>query len=97
MQSLTQHGELQAVDDKAVDVLDDHGAFPKRGNECAHFFDCFRGGFFADDYLAEREQMRRVEPVLPYKAGGKLHGFCNVRNVQTGGVCGKERAVRHKL
>ena len=90
VQRLPEDGELDAVDDEAVDIPHHHGLLPQAFHQLPHFLDVFRAGFGAGDDLAQGQQVRGVQPVLAHEALGVFAGFGDLRDVEAGGVGAQE-------
>ena len=86
VQGFPQHGELDAVDDEAVDVLDDDGLLAQADDQLPHLLQILLAGLFAGDDLAQGQQVGRIQPVLTHKPFRMFTCLSNFGNVQARGV-----------
>ena len=56
-----------------------------------------RAGLLSGNDLAQRQQMRRIQPVLTHEPLRVLTGFCDVGDVKTGSIGGQQGILRRQL
>ena len=94
VQSLSQHGVLQAVENESVDIFfHDNRFLAQRLYQAVHFLDIGVLRLLAPDDLAQRQQMRGVEPVLSHEALRAVYRLRHLADEQSAGIGGQQGLV----